>query len=227
MTPEYAAAHSRLWHYRVLIENTKAFIQQCLTKVGCPYVACSFGKDSAAMLHLIRAFAPNIPVVFVYYPETEIIDNYAETIEKWGALNLIQHLHQCNIGDDINEKDLIPLLAKQYGFDAGFVGIRKDESKGRRYTLKKYGKLHTFDSGLTRVCPMATWTANDVMAYCITNDIPMLSAYAQGGSHERTSVGLSPDLYGFRERQIRNLKYRDITRYNLLIESYPELKQYT
>lgn len=48
-----------------LFEGTSKWIGEQLDRLSNPCVACSFGKDSMVMLHLVREHRPDIPVVYI------------------------------------------------------------------------------------------------------------------------------------------------------------------
>ena len=216
----------RNYNYRKLLRQTQYFIADALHKVSRPYIACSFGKDSSVMLHLIMQENPNISVAFVEYPETCLLDNYEEVIGSWKCKNLHRIFINADIEASVNEKDILPAWAIKNGFDAAFVGIRKEESKGRRITLRMLGKMYTAKNGQTRICPLSDWTLKDIAAYTYVNDIPLLNTYKQHGIMQRTTTGLADDIYGFREAQLLRLKQADITKYNLLLNQYQNLARY-
>src|SRR5690625_2463704 len=105
MDRKTAMIYAQLKPYKALVEKTRGFIRWALDKVDKPYVACSFGKDSAVMLHLVREIRPNIKVRFIRWEgETEHIDNYDEVISQWGNINLEQ-IEMCRISLSDKRKD--------------------------------------------------------------------------------------------------------------------------
>lgn len=219
-------ANSR--QYKLLLQKTNDFIATTLAKFEAKsYVACSFGKDSAVMLHLLLNHSKKIPVVFVYYPETEIIDNYEEVIPLWGDINLHKIYLDVGILAEVNEKDVIPNLARENGFTLGFVGIRAQESNARRITLSKCGMLYHYkNTDIWRACPLAWWKLEDIAAYIFSNEMPMLKSYISHGIQTRTTTGIAPDDFGFRSAQLRRLKDNNISNYNNILSKYPELANY-
>jgi 3'-phosphoadenosine 5'-phosphosulfate sulfotransferase (PAPS reductase)/FAD synthetase len=224
MKHKEALLYSKMPHYKNLVSRTQGFIKLALGQVKNPYVACSFGKDSSVMLHLVNLQIPNIPVLFLEYEETALLDNYDYVISQWD-LHVHRIMVDSDIEDEINEKDILPLKAIQMGFDAAFVGIRMDESNGRRISIKKHGKFARLNSGI-RICPLAEWRVNDVASYCITNNIPLLETYKKFGFFDRTTTGLSGTEYGFREAQLARIRQTDLPRFNAILNKYPKLSKY-
>lgn len=222
-----AKIYATMPQHRALVNKTRGFIRWALARVNNPYLACSFGKDSAAMLHMVMLENQNIPVIYVEYEESEMIDNYEDVISRWNLQNLKRIFVHCNsIDTDVNEKDIIPNYAISSGFDSGFVGIRSSESNGRRITLKKNGMFYDSKNEIIRICPLKDWSNWDSAAYCVSNNLPTLSTYLKYGFDSRTVNGLSNSDYSFRENQLRALKNRDITQFNILLSRYPILSKY-
>jgi len=226
ITEKEALLYAKMPAFKNLLIRTSEFIRTALVKVKNPYVACSFGKDSSVMLHLIRFENPNIQVVFVEYEETVLLDNYEDVIRQWGDINLYRLFVQSEIDDEVNEKDILPEWASKNGYDAAFVGIRSEESKGRRISIKKHGKIYTAKTGQTRICPLADWKIKDIAAYCYTYQLPLLESYVKSGISERTTTGITGEEYGFRKAQLLRLKQNNISKYNILLSTYPKLAIY-
>lgn len=88
----------------VKIERAENLILDALRKYKKTMVACSWGKDSIVLLHLIRNFCPNILVVYhntgVEYPQNLAyrdrmlkewnITNYVETVPKSTFFKLVE-----------------------------------------------------------------------------------------------------------------------------------------
>ena len=70
------------------------------------------------------------------------------------------------------------LYVIQADFDGSYVGLRADESKGRRWYSKSWGPIHkrALDDK-TQVCPLLDWTALDVFAYCTARELPIHPYY--------------------------------------------------
>lgn len=222
MDPKSAALYSQLRHFKALVNKTSGFIRWALEKVSHPYVACSFGKDSAVMLHLILTHSPNIPVRFIRWEnETEHIDNYDQVISQWNLPNLHQvTFNRSSLSDSRKDR------YKTQGYDSYFIGLRKEESVSRRITLKKHGMFHTLKSGLTRISPLADWTTRDISAYVLSNSLPTLQSYISQGMQSRTASRIPRADHGIRENFLNDLKQRDFEGYQKLLLKFPEIKEY-
>ena len=58
-------AYSKTILFRKRVEKAEKIIREALDKTRKPYVACSWGKDSTAMLHLVLQQKPDVHVVFI------------------------------------------------------------------------------------------------------------------------------------------------------------------
>jgi len=64
--------------------EAKTVISQALAKMRKPYVACSWGKDSTVLLHLLLQFKPNITVVFINQGHNcPMIKKYGVACGEW------------------------------------------------------------------------------------------------------------------------------------------------
>lgn len=89
MDEKTAMLYSKMPEHKFLISKTVNFIKWALSRVENPYLACSFGKDSSVMLHLVFNQYPNIVVKFLGKKETDLIDDYTGIIEWWQKKNII------------------------------------------------------------------------------------------------------------------------------------------
>lgn len=219
-----AELYSKLHSYKALVNKTSGFIRWALERVENPYVACSFGKDSSVMLDLILKQNPNISVRFASHPETRILDNYDEVISKWKEKGINLNEIYCDGGIvKIKYAQRDALDAMNENWDSFFVGIRMQESAGRRISLKKYGMFHKLVNGRIKISPMADWKENDIAAYCLLNNLPILNKYNQEGFSARTTSGIPrTDI----NECLSSLKNRDIQAFNKLCQLFPDVKNF-
>jgi len=223
MDERSAALYAQLKPFRALVAKTEGFIRWSLARVNNPYVACSFGKDSSVMLHLMLKQNPDIPIVFVRRIETELIDNYSEIINQWGKLNLRMISYRGWLEEDTEGKGISFATRNINEFDSYFVGIRSDESVARRISLRKHGIFFKHSSGKIRISPLSDWSTNDIAVYCIANKLPVLNKYLKEGFDARTTAAIPSK---FPHESISSLKRRDIQSYNKLLTLLPDAKYY-
>lgn len=219
MDEKTALLYAQLKPYKNLVNKTSGFIKWALGRVENPYVACSFGKDSAVMLHLILQQNPNIKVRFIRWKfETEFIDNYDEIITQWGAINLDQIEFS---RDSLSDKRKDRYETKSY--DSYFIGLRKDESVARRITLKTHGLFYKNKADMIRISPLADWNEKDIASYMFSNKLPILNTYKNTGMTSRTASRIPREDFGIRQSFLIDLKQRDFTSYQNLINHFPEI----
>lgn len=188
MKPSYIAYSQTSVHKRK-VEKTKELIKEILSKHKKPYIACSTGKDSLTMLHLIYEIDPNIDVMF-HDSGVELPESY-EQIKKieqnWG-INLKVVKSPINVLERYKERDGIffggkgdiafteamgePIRkwAKENGYDLAFIGLRQEESTNRRIMLCKNGQYFYCKKYEIYECfPLSFWKKEDIWAYIFTH----------------------------------------------------------
>lgn len=222
MDKKTALIYAQLNPYKALVKKTSGFIRWALDNINNPYLACSFGKDSAVLLHLVLQHK-KIPVRFVRWKnETEHIDNYDEVIQQWVSReNII--LTQIEFSrESLSDKRKDRYDTNEY--DSYFIGLRMQESTARRITLKAHGFFYKNAAGLIRISPLAEWSDKDISAYVIANDLPTLNTYKADGFKARTASRIPRSDHGIRESFITDLKHRDFQAYQKLLLNFPELQ---
>lgn len=227
MDERTALLYARTHEFQYLVTKTERFISWALKQVNTPYVACSFGKDSAVMLHLVLKQLPEVQVIFVKRIETDLVDNYAEVIQAWKDqynINLQSISYRGWLEENPDGKGIASATKGLEGYDSFFVGLRSDESVGRRITLHKDGKFFKMKSGKVRLCPLAWWNTNQIATYIIHNKLPLLNKYKEDGFEARTTAAIPSK---FPHESIQSLKSRDIASYNSLLQLLPDAKYFT
>ncbi|MDR6852015.1 phosphoadenosine phosphosulfate reductase [Sphingomonas sp. BE123] len=169
--------------------------------VGDVALVSSFGAESAALLHLVAAVDPAVPVLFLdtgkHFPETLA---YRDTlVERLGLTGLRVLTPDADILARKDENGLrwsydpdgcceirkvIPLDAAMAGFDASITG-RKAFQASTRNALPRF---EVDGAGKLKVNPLADWTKADIEAYFATHDLPRHPLEAQG----YLSIGCAP-----------------------------------
>lgn len=227
MDLETAMLYSQLPRFKNLVAKTEQFIKDSLLEVSNPYVACSFGKDSSVMLHLVIKYYPNIVVKFLTPSECRLLDDYDLVIKVWSDTYGI-NLHEIQYKGWLETGNMSKAGVKNNitmdEHDSYFVGIRAEESKGRRITLRYHGVFYKMKNGAVRISPMAWWSTKDVAAYMYIKKLPILSKYLRQGMDARTSTSLSSR---FAVESLSDLKIRDVESYNKLLKQFPDAKYFT
>ena len=178
--------------------DPRALIARTLGQAELPCITSSFQAECVVLTHMLREVRPDIPVLFLdtfhHFPQTLAYRD--ELTRRWG-LNLINlragapsvGLWQAESTEACCKRHKVePLFSALEGYDTWFTALRRDQSPSRE-NLKEE-ELFKLPSGksITRVAPIAGWTAKDVWAYAKQHQIPLLSLYELG----YTSIGCEP-----------------------------------
>lgn len=187
------------------IESASALIRQVLGENGGPAcVTCSFQTECMALVDLLIAQQPDIPVLFLetgyHFPETYAYrDRMAERLRlnlvnlqspmpvaeqesRFGILNQTAPDRCCGI------RKVEPLFRGLGDYEIWFTALRREQSPTRANLQPvDHFKLPTGHQ-LLKVSPLADWTNADVWAYLKRCNIPVLPLYEQG----YTSIGCAP-----------------------------------
>ena len=167
-------------------------------------LTCSFQAEDMIVLHLLRGYLPEIPVLFL---ETgyHFADTYQfrdRVTKEWG-LNLINAIPQRTVQEQEAEfgilyrnepakccqlRKVAPLMSSLEPFEIWFTGLRREQSPTRK-NLKKV-EHHRLPSGKTvlKVSPLADWTWAQVWEYTGKHGLSYLPQYDQGYA----SIGCEP-----------------------------------
>ncbi len=160
----------------------------------------SFGTDSAALIHLALQVDPAINVRTV---DTGLL--FPETYQFLEALRQRFQLHLTVVKSRLD----VPAFLKEHegqqpghpdfccspykveameralrGVRCWITGLRRDEAPTRAATPV----VQVLETGVTKVAPLATWTAKQVHAYMAEHNLPYHPLWAQG----YTSIGCWP-----------------------------------
>lgn len=238
---ETTRLHAKLDTYRRRVANTEERINAMLEITEAPYIALSCGKDSTVMADLILR-QRRIPCRFVSSGETRIIHNVDDVLNYFKRLTVVEEINfdrvfskewaEASFDEQrkAGRRDIQSLNNDNY--DGVFLGLRKEESRGRcislakcqtkglpRYTYKYIGERTFY-----RFCPLADWTYQDVGAYIVEHNLPVLDWYTAFGFQSRTTARLTGDA--IRQNTLFWIKCHNPEGYHLLIKRFPELSIY-
>lgn len=196
--------YSRLETHRRKVRRALELIESALKEEPRSYVSWSGGKDSNALLHLVRQVEPQIPIVHVRtdieYPDcVEFVDWF---IQQYG-LNvtiitppsawqvLVEEggpFGQVNVATSrIDRECFFEPIAREVeakGYRQVFLGLRAEESRARAWNVRAHGtRYYHKGRGLWTCLPLASWTAKDVFAYHVAHDIPISPIYSRTFMH--------------------------------------------
>lgn len=117
-------------------------------------------------------------------------------------------------------------LTEGLDYDSYFVGMRKQENRGRAKSLSIHGKFYKNKKGIVRISPLADWKEEDISAYTYSNNIPLLNTYTKLGISQRTGTFLPNANMNTLKTALDAVRAKSISDYNKLIEIYPDLKDF-
>ena len=179
-------------------------IDDALAASQAACITASFQAECVALLHMLIARRPSIPVLFLdtgyHFPETLA---YRDRIASEWNLNLVNLTPRLTVAQQESQFGILyqdapdrccgmrkvePLFAALEDYDTWFTGLRREQSKSRA-NLQPLDDF-TLPSGkrLRKVSPLADWSAREVWQYLKTHGIPLLPLYERG----YTSVGCAP-----------------------------------
>lgn len=196
------------------ITHSLGLIASVLNTYKSVAIACSFGKDSMATLHLCRRINPTIKVMIIETPywfrETSIFHSnihakwglnyqwyceYTHKDEKFTKKHGDKELHEIDIDKccDYYKVNPLKMMIKELELDAWISGLRRTEGTEHR----KFTKEIEERDGLVKVNPILEWTEAEVWLYHAINNIPVHPLYAQG----YRSLGCEPCSQPYTEEE--------------------------
>lgn len=244
-------AHARLPGFNRRVAASIRTIEEAAS-IGRTGVSYSGGKDSTVLLSLVRQVVPSAPAAFYdsgcEYPEVyELVEHYdVQTIKPQRSL-----LEMCRYGgywgyggDDLVDKDaefaffefLIGEPSARFVHEQALavmaMGLRAEESAGRRMSAYKRGELYQVKSGLWHFCPLAKWTHNDIWAFIASRHLRYNAVYdrmaALGIPRERWRISALLGLCGAATLgRYAYLRQIDPALFRRLAAEFPKIANYT
>jgi len=251
MDREMARIRSKLPVFKKRIEEADAIVKKALGMMKKPYVSCSFGKDSVVLLHLVLRHSAEIDVIFINsqycFPDTyEVRDTFKEKhninmIELKQPHDYIDIINQYGLPDErtsyeqkkvveLLKKDLANAFAYEHGYDGNFWGMRKDESRKRKWLLNTKGPIFWAEQAkLWRISPLTNWTWDDIWTYIHFYEVPYSKIYDKHGFCDpkqiRNTSYVTTDGATINGR-VAWLRYYYPDIYNRLSQTIPEIRRY-
>lgn len=202
--------YAKLPVYKRRVERALDLIATALSDEPASYVSWSGGKDSMVLLDLIQRINPKIPIIHVRtdieYPDC--VEFVNQIIYEWGLEDTCTILRpksawqvlvdeggpfgQVNVASSRIDRECffepIEQEVRAKGYRQVFLGLRAEESLARTWNARMRGTRYYNKSREIWTClPLLSWTAKDVFAYHIENDIPWAPIY------ERTYLHPDPE----------------------------------
>ncbi len=240
---EVCRLYANLKPYKEKLKKTEENVFEMLKVCKNPYIAFSCGKDSSVMADIVLKINSNITCRFISSGETRIIHNvdsvinyfkekYNMPFEEINFDRVFSEEWQWATFDEqrkAGNKDIQTINNEKY--DGVYIGLRKEESRGRSISLKKcrtenlpYNMYKYKGKDFYRMCPMADWKTEDIGAYIESNGLITLDWYNEYGYDSRTTARLTGDAV--RQNTLFYIKTKNFAGYQKLVERFPELKIY-
>lgn len=241
-------------HHRYRVERAKRQVDHALSK-GSAYVLVSGGKDSVALLGLVRELAPETPAWYIDIgletPDTEAVlaqlerehglqrisprlsvDAMAEQVGGWGyeGPNKLPGEWHWRTQDwrEILIDEPNRRLCAEHGYQTFFTGLRADESHGRRMRRRMYGYLHQRKDGIYHACPLLDWSGMDSLAYAAAQGLPISKLYTRPGPKrpEDRRTATVMCLVGLESEGMIELRRNHPEFYAQVVERFPMLRSH-
>jgi len=181
-----------------VITDARGVVERALASASRPCLTSSFQAECVVLTHMTRELRPDIPVLFLdtfhHFPQTLAYRD--ELAGKWG-LNLINlraaepqvGLWEAESTEACCKRHKVePLFSALAGYDTWLTALRRDQSPSRANLQEVEPFALPGGASISRVAPLAGWTARDVWRYAKEHDIPLLPLYELG----YTSIGCEP-----------------------------------
>lgn len=248
--------HARLPVHARRIDRAIAIVRLALDRVpGRWAVGLSGGKDSVVLAHLACAAGWDGPL-FHYHADEIPAENTALALAMGQRLNREVRLARITGDFDLWEEHGRAIIAAETEADRKilaahdrryrreiseavaaaelsglFWGLRSEESRARRITIRTHGVLYRAQARTEWTChPLADWTGRDVWAYLAAHDLPWLGRYDRADDRERerseTTFIFGPDASLWRHGQGARLRDSDPALWARLCQRWPLLRNY-
>lgn len=202
--------HARLGAFGRRVERALDSIARA-AEIGRIGVSFSGGKDSTVTLDLVRRVCPDAPAAFFdsgsEYQSAVDLAKQLGVIDQRPRLSLLElsrysgwwgYPDPVDAGCDWDAKGILidepsEVFVCRQRLSVIALGLRGAESRGRSWNAKVRGDLYQSRDRTWRLCPLATWSTEDVWAYIASRALPYCAAYdrmtALGIERDRQRVG--------------------------------------
>jgi phosphoadenosine phosphosulfate reductase len=233
--------------HRRKVSQAMAEIDRSMRQHDRFIVCSSWGKDSCALVSLVLTVCgPGFDVAHLQSPY-ELPGNES-TLEWFGARCAIHTLptertlgdyiswlqthglhyereRQCNLGKTSKRDELVEWVRK-HGYSLQILGMRAQESKGRRSCFRARGLTYQAH-GLTVCNPIGWWSNKDVWAYLVSREIPWHPLYdceTHGETRETLRNGGWLSVHGCNDARGPWLRAHFPDEWRRLIDAFPRMR---
>lgn len=197
--------HSKSRSFQKKVDEALGIIEEFVSIGSKNYCTLSGGKDSSVLTHLVSSIDNSIPVLSekddLDFPgEVKFVSEFCSLCDVnlhivTPDVLLFDLLVNYDFTDDLHsqgtrfsEKYFYGLLRSfkcSGNYKGVFLGLRSEESKGRRINGKINGPIYYNKRWKQLVCqPLINWSGKDVFAYLFSNSLPILPIYFQTAFHD-------------------------------------------
>jgi phosphoadenosine phosphosulfate reductase len=241
---EYAT-HARTVALRRKVELARQEIEREIA--GGRFVVCSsWGKDSCALVSLVQSVAgtgfdvahlespyelPGYDRVLEWFrarcvvhtiPAQRTLAEYVEWLQRHGLGYERDKLLDAR---KASKRDELTEWIRDRGFVLQLLGMRAQESKGRRQCFRFRGL--SYDAHGLRVSnPIGWWTARDVWSYLVSRDVPwhpLYDAETHGETRETLRNGGWLSVHGCNDARVPWLRAHYPEEYRALRGAFPQV----
>ena len=162
------------------VDHAKRLIAETLKKHQNTVMACSFGKDSLVLLHLINEVKQGVPVFSVLadteFPQTfalrdKIVNDWKPNYKEYNFVN-----DPARGADDCCRSLKVEKFKEALApYECWFSAIRADEG----VTRANFEEVEEKD-GLIKVNPILHFSEKDVWRYTAIHNLPVNEMYREG-----------------------------------------------
>jgi 3'-phosphoadenosine 5'-phosphosulfate sulfotransferase (PAPS reductase)/FAD synthetase len=233
-------------------------IMECFRLCENIMLAISFGKDSMTILHLLYKYKllskHNIKLIMFNRSgfdakETLALRDYVikkYEIEKLYKETFVEnYISFINIKDIINQKTRkcfsdfvynvleIPRweMMDKYNINGTLIGLRKQESKGRKINYILRGNNYYNKREKSIICqPIVEWGTGDIFRYAYTENMPLHPVYdkarEKGFEFMRERVNMLLDInFSDMEDRIQKMKILYPEDFKIIVQQIPEIRR--
>lgn len=187
-----------------LAGTAREFLRNRLAGAKDVCVTSSFQAEDVVVLHMVREFLPEVPVLFLetgyHFAETLA---YRDRIAVDWKLNLVNVIPEQSVADQESQFGILhqtapdqccalrkvgPLFRALGNYRVWITGLRRQQSKSRASLQPEEAFALPTGHTLAKLSPLAEWSTRNVWQYAQAREIPLLSLYDKG----YTSIGCEP-----------------------------------
>jgi phosphoadenosine phosphosulfate reductase len=178
--------------------DPREIVARVLADAAVPCITSSFQAECVVLTDMVREVRPDIPVLFLdtFHHFKETLEYRDAMVKRYGLNLAVLQAKQPKVGlwnvegteACCKRHKVEPLFSALEGYDTWFTALRRDQSASRANLQQVEPFKLPSGKNISRVAPIAAWTARDVWKYAKDHDIPLMPLYDQG----YTSIGCEP-----------------------------------